>query len=81
MATRQPGNVTIIDARKRPDLFDEAEGGRWVTLCKPHGFLLQHETKSRAKTWAHFPEEWCDYCAGTDPRIAFEQAEAISVGR
>jgi hypothetical protein len=37
-------------------------GGRWVTVCEAHGFLVNHERLALARDFACEPEAWCDRC-------------------
>lgn len=37
-------------------------GGRWVTVCEAHGFLVNHERLDLSRDFAHEPETWCDRC-------------------
>lgn len=53
--------IHLIDARSARE-FDEAEGGRWITLCEKHGAFVQHETRSLARSFMAAPSEWCENC-------------------
>jgi hypothetical protein len=52
--------IEIIDTRKET-VFDP-DGGRWVTYCRQHKQLVNHETRALARDWARAPEEWCEAC-------------------
>jgi hypothetical protein len=41
----------------------EAEGGRWVTLCDTHSYLVNHATRAIARSWLAEPWTWCDECS------------------
>jgi hypothetical protein len=53
--------ITILDAAHIESEFDTA-GGRWVTYCDGHHFLMNHETLQLAHDWAHDPAVWCYGC-------------------
>lgn len=40
----------------------DTEGGRWQTVCEPHGAILCHETLALAKAFAPDGDEWCEEC-------------------
>lgn len=40
----------------------EAEGGRWVSLCHTHSYLVNHRTRALARSWLAEPWTWCDEC-------------------
>lgn len=40
----------------------DTDGGRWQTICEPHGGIISHETRAIAATWMRHPEEWCSEC-------------------
>lgn len=45
----------------------DTDGGRWSTVCEPHGGVISHLTLAVARSFAPAPEEWCPYCMeGTD---------------
>jgi hypothetical protein len=53
--------VTVYDGI--PSGFD-IDGGRWQTVCDPHGFIVSHETRALAVSFASAPEQWCEVCSG-----------------
>jgi hypothetical protein len=62
--TRSTGTtVEVLDLRTYPTPpSDEADGGRWLTICDEHGGNVQHETRALAISWASDPATWCDGC-------------------
>ncbi len=43
-----------------------AEEG-WVTVCEPHGGIVEHAALKDAKSHAVDPSGWCPTCQGTEP--------------
>lgn len=63
------GHTPIIEDSQPFVVVYEAEeagldprGGRWVTVCEAHGFLVNHERLDLSRDFAHEPETWCDRC-------------------
>jgi hypothetical protein len=44
---------------------EEADGGRWQTVCEEHGSVISHETLELARQHAPHPEEWREFCNGS----------------
>jgi hypothetical protein len=42
----------------------DTAGGRWQTICEPHGEVISHETLALARYHAAAPDEWCEVCMG-----------------
>jgi hypothetical protein len=64
--------IVLLDAKNGGDwLADPEDGGRWVTYCDDHSYLLQHETIHQARSWMAWPQEWCEEC-----QAAYEAKEA-----
>jgi hypothetical protein len=62
---RQTGTLLTVDSAKRQGLDDD--GGAWVTICEPHGTLVNSETRELAVIT--YPLDFCDLCrriAGQD---------------
>lgn len=53
-------HVMVLDVREAG--YDEADGGRWMTLCEDHGNNVQHLTLADARGFASTPEQWCEAC-------------------
>jgi hypothetical protein len=41
----------------------DIDGGRWQTVCEPHGFICSHLTLAEAREHSVVPEEWCEACS------------------
>ena len=54
-------DVEVIDAR-RETIWNENDGGRWITFCRRHQFFIQHEARDVARSWKNHPDEWCEGC-------------------
>jgi len=54
--------VALYDAAAPGADFTPADGGRWVTVCEDHSFLVQHPTLALARDHAAAPDGWCDEC-------------------
>lgn len=46
----------------------DTEGGRWQTVCDPHGAILSHETLSNAIAFMTETVEWCEECRAESER-------------
>jgi hypothetical protein len=55
---------TIIGVYDGIEAELDTDGGRWQTVCEPHGWIISHRTLALALSFASCPEEWCDYCSG-----------------
>ena len=49
------------------------DGGKYVLICNNHGFLIQDDNKTRLWKFATEVSDWCEGCAGTDPRVWMAQ--------
>jgi hypothetical protein len=56
------GHVGVYDGREA-DM--DTGGGRWQTVCEPHGGIISHRTLKLAREHAPHPDEWCEWCIGT----------------
>lgn len=45
----------------------DTDGGRWSTVCEPHGGIVNHTTYALALEWLSHPDEWCPTCRGEVP--------------
>lgn len=45
----------------------DTAGGRWQTVCEPHGNIISHQTLALALAFRACPEQWCDRCSGAEP--------------
>jgi hypothetical protein len=52
-------NIEVVDGK---DSEYCTEGGRWITLCVDHGFIMNYDTVTAAKKSASLPEDWCEEC-------------------
>jgi hypothetical protein len=55
------GHVGVYDGR---EAGLDTDGGRWQTVCEPHGGIISHATLALANEHAPHPDEWCEYCMG-----------------
>lgn len=63
--------IEVIDAdhpdadvdRGAPERPGDADAGRWVTVCRTHGGVCNHDTLALARSFAAAPEQWCEDCA------------------
>lgn len=49
------------------------DGGKYALICNNHGFLIQDDNKTRLWKFATEVNDWCEGCAGTDPRVWMAQ--------
>jgi hypothetical protein len=49
------------------------DGGKYALICNNHGFLIQDDNKKRLWKFATEVIDWCEGCAGTDPRVWMAQ--------
>ena len=63
--SRQTGNYVGVYDGKLAGM--DTDGGRWQTVCEPHGNVISHKTLELALPFAPVPKEWCDRCAGAEP--------------
>lgn len=40
----------------------DTSGGRWQTVCDPHGTVCSHDTHDLARSFMSVPEQWCETC-------------------
>ncbi len=59
IARRTGTPVTVGTA---DELGLDPDGGRWVTVCEPHGSIVNHLTLEVARSHASQPDEWCWLC-------------------
>lgn len=50
----------------------DTDGGRWQTVCEPHGGIISHQTLELARGHAPRPDQWCEYCMGLIPEPELE---------
>lgn len=58
------GEVRVtLDFADCPD-----DGGKYMLICSDHSFIIQDNNKTAL--WKHRfdVKEWCEACAGNDPR-------------
>lgn len=60
---RTTGNYVGIYDGLEADM--DVDGGRWQTVCEPHGSVISHQTLELARQHAPHPEEWCEFCNGS----------------
>lgn len=58
---RITGATISLEDADHPDRMCDRDGGRWVTFCESHGYLVNHETLAAARSWMAFPD-WCPEC-------------------
>ena len=52
------------------------DGGKYALICNLHSYLIQDNNKARLWTQADCVADWCEGCAGTDPRLQRELVSA-----
>lgn len=46
-----------------------ADGGKYALICDMHDYIIQDTNKRRLWRWSETPADWCQGCAGLDPRF------------
>jgi hypothetical protein len=59
----------------------DTEGGRWQTVCEPHGYIISHRTMALARSHASCPEKWCGPCSGQVDPETYEPIEGSHIGK
>lgn len=44
----------------------DTDGGRYSTVCEPHGGIVCHSSRRTARDWMSSPESWCPRCQGDE---------------
>ncbi len=57
---RETGTIVLLSTAEREAL--DPCGGDWVTICRTHSTICNHETRARAKSFVSAPWEWCEAC-------------------
>lgn len=57
---RETGNFVAVYDGEAQGM--DTEGGRWQTVCDPHGTILNHETLKVAISWVSEAADWCEAC-------------------
>lgn len=57
--------------------LDDGDGEmNWYTLCDRHDTCIGHRTRQLAYYHAPVPNEWCEFCAGTEDWCAVHDEPA-----
>ena len=69
LKSKKVGNTTVeLDFANCPD-----DGGKYQLTCSNHSYLIQHNNKKSLWRFADEVSNWCEACAGNDPRYTNEK--------
>ncbi len=74
---RSTGTVVEVLDAEHPDSVLDPDGGRWATVCVPHGSVINHLTITAAKGHASEPEYWCELCMVAQPKAVLTVRDVI----
>lgn len=63
---RSTGTLVGVYQAQEAGLEDDADAGRYATVCEPHSRLVLHDTRQLAEDHATCPEGWCGVCSGSE---------------